>query len=160
MADHPTPEIVDTVATRTIVVAAHNVPADGMAPFFDEAFTAIGAQAVAQNAEITGPAFARHYRPMTTTADLEVGLPVAEPVSPAAPVVASELPAVRVARVVHAGGYDELPDAWQALVAWVADNGYRAHPDAGSWEVYVTEPTPEMDPADLRTELNLAIADD
>lgn len=160
MTEHPTPEIVDSRATATMVVKATDLPVDGMAPFFDEAFTALGAQASAQHAQITGAAFSRQFRPMTTTADLEVGFPIAAPIDPQAPVESGDLPAVRVARVVYAGGFDGLPEAWAALTAWVIDNGYTPHPEAGAWEIYLTEPTPEMDPADLLTELNFAIADD
>jgi hypothetical protein len=30
-------------------------------------------------------------------------------------------------------------------------------PGSVMWELYVTEPTPDIDPADLRTELNLQV---
>lgn len=168
MTEHPgtespgtgTPEIVDSPATATMVVTAHDLPIDGMAPFFDESFTAIGALASKQAVEITGAAFSRHFRPMTTSADLEVGFPVASPIHPEAPVEAGELPAIRVARLVHAGGYDGLPAAWETLIAWIVEQGLTPHPSVGAWEVYLTEPTADMDPAELRTELNYALAED
>jgi len=61
------------------------------------------------------------------------------------------LPAGRVARLVHVGGYDGLGESWGRLGAWIAEQNLA--PGTVIWEVYVTEPNPDMDPADLRTEL-------
>ena len=61
------------------------------------------------------------------------------------------LPAGRVAHVVHAGSYDRLGETWGLLGAWIAEQGLT--PGAELWEVYMTEPTPDMDPSALRTEL-------
>jgi effector-binding domain-containing protein len=60
-----------------------------------------------------------------------------------------------VARLVHAGGYDQLGEAWGRLGAWIAGQGLT--PGADLWEVYVTGPSPDTDPADLRTELFWAV---
>ena len=67
------------------------------------------------------------------------------------------LPGGRVARVVHEGGYDELAGAWDRLGAWMSEHGLSFR--MPFWEVYLTEPSPEMDPADLRTELNHPVGD-
>jgi len=71
--------------------------------------------------------------------------------------VASELPGGEVARAIHAGGYESLGDSWGDLMAWTAEQGRT--PEGRMWEVYVTEPSPETDPATLRTELYLLLAD-
>ena len=67
------------------------------------------------------------------------------------------LPAGRAARLVHHGSYDELGSSWERLARWMRDQ--RLEPAAFFWEVYVTEPSPDMDPADLRTELIWPVAD-
>ena len=57
-----------------------------------------------------------------------------------------------MAKLVHHGGLDGLPEgAWERLAGWIDEKGLA--PGADIWEVYVTEPSPDMDPADLRTEL-------
>jgi effector-binding domain-containing protein len=61
-----------------------------------------------------------------------------------------------VARVVHAGSFDGLSEAWQRLGAWIGEQGLE--PSDDYWEVYLTEPSPDMDPADLRTELNWPVS--
>jgi effector-binding domain-containing protein len=52
---------------------------------------------------------------------------------------------------VHHGSYDQLTAAWAQLEAWMREHDLEPAPS--SWEVYLTEPSPDMDPADLRTQL-------
>ena len=122
-----------------------------VATFFDRSFATLGSALEAQGIAPTGPAFARYAGPPGDTADLEVGFPVEGTVAPEGDVRPGSLPAGRVASLVHAGGYDQLGGSWARLGAWIAEQGLTPGPDL--WEVYVTEPNPEMDPADLRTEL-------
>ena len=62
------------------------------------------------------------------------------------------LPAARVARTVHHGGYEGLPSAWGEFSAWVTAEGLTPRQDL--WECYVNGPESSADPADWRTELN------
>ena len=110
-----------------------------------------------QGVAITGPAFALYHGAPGATADLEAGFPTSGPVETDGDVVASHLPGGRVARLVHEGSFDELGSSWGRLGQWIAAAGLT--PGEDMWEVYVTEPSPDMDPADLRTELNWTIAD-
>jgi effector-binding domain-containing protein len=144
------PQVVDVPTTLTAVIPGV-VPMDQIADFSDRSFTALPSIIGEQGASITGPAFARYYGPPSATADLEVGFPTDREVRPQGDVRAGSLPGGRVARLVHHGGYDGLGSAWQRLGEWIAAQGLT--PADVLWEVYVTEPTPEMDPADLRTEL-------
>jgi effector-binding domain-containing protein len=144
------PQVVDVPTTLTAVIAGV-VPMDQIANFFDRSFTALAWTIGEQGASITGPAFARYHGPPSATADLEVGFPTDRELRPQGDVRAGSLPGGRVARVVHHGGYDGLGAAWQRLAEWIAAQGLT--PTQALWEVYVTEPSPDMDPADLRTEL-------
>ena len=99
-----------------------------------------------------GPAFALYHGTPGAVADLEVGFPTTGNVEAEGDVVAGALPGGRVARLVHEGSFDQLGSSWQRLADWIAAQGL--HPGTELWEVYVTEPSPDMDPADLRTELN------
>ena len=40
--------------------------------------------------------------------------------------------------------------------SWIDEHGFAAGETL--WEVYITEPSPDMDPSELRTELNWALA--
>jgi len=148
---------VVTVEPATTAVIRRVVATDRIGEFFDGAFRSIAATATGQAAGIAGPAFALYHGMPADTVDLEVGFPTVRPVQPVGEVTAGSLPGGRVARAVHAGGYDGLGAAWQQLGAWIGEQG--GAPGAVFWEVYVTEPNPQMDPADLRTELNWLLAD-
>lgn len=143
-------DLVNLTETTTAVI--HGVvPMAEIADFFDSSFSELANVLDGQGIAPTGPAFARYAGPPRETADLEVGFPIQGSMSPEGQVHPSSLPAGRVARLVHAGGYDQLGAAWNRLGAWIVEQGLTLGADL--WEIYVTEPNPEMDPADLRTEL-------
>jgi effector-binding domain-containing protein len=151
----PEPTVVDVDATTTAVIAAV-VPMADMAAFFDSTFSTIGPVLAGQGVTPVGPAFAAYHGAPGEEADLEAGFPIGAPLRGVGDVQPSALPAGRVARVVHAGGYDGLGDAWARLHGWLGSQGLT--PGELLVEVYVTEPTPDMDPATLRTELNWYLA--
>ncbi len=146
-----------TVPEVTTAVVSGSLPVRDLPGFFDSSFGKLVETVSAQQMGIAGPAFALYQRPPTDTADLEVGFATDRAVQPEGDVVSSALPAGRVARMVHAGAFDGLPGAWRRLQSWIEEQGLT--PTSPVWEVYVTEPRPDMDPRDLRTELNWPLAD-
>jgi AraC family transcriptional regulator len=99
---------------------------------------------------VGGP-FARYFVFGERSVDLEAGFPVERPVAPGGRVVPGELPGGEAAVLVHHGPYDELPRAHEVLGAWVKKRGRVA---AGApWEVYVTDPGEEPDPARWQTDV-------
>ena len=154
-APHPTPDLVDLTPATTAVIAGV-VPMAEIADFFDRSFGALAPAIAAQDVAVLGPAFARYHGQPTYTVDLEVGFPTDRPVTTDGDVHASDLPGGRVATLVHHGAFDQLGESWGRLAAWIAEQGHV--PTADIWEVYVTEPSPDMDPADLVTELYWSLA--
>jgi effector-binding domain-containing protein len=148
------PEVVDMPAQVTAVVRGR-VRMEELPAFFDRSFGRLGQVLAAQGVAPTGAAFARYHGPPGADADLEVGFPTSAEVRPDGDVGPGSLPGGRVARATHLGSFDGLGQAWGELFAWVGAQGFDA--DNTMWEVYVTEPSPEMDPADLRTDLFLAL---
>jgi effector-binding domain-containing protein len=151
----PEPTVVTVEPVRTAVIRGE-VPMDGLPGFYDASFGTLAAVVGEQDAGVTGPAFGLYHRLPTDTVDLEVGFPTQRAVEPSGDVHASSLPGGRVARVVHAGSFDGLVGAWERLQGWIAAQGLTA--GESFWEVYLTEPSPDMDPADLRTELNWPVS--
>lgn len=137
--------------TTAVIRGVVTVNRPELSSFFDRAFRRLPATIAAQGVRMTGPAFSLHRRPPAETMDLEVGFPTDQPITPAGEVVPSSLPGGRVARVVHYGSYDGLSDSWEQLRRWIEDNGFRTRPLM--WEFYLTEPSPTVNPDDLRTEL-------
>jgi hypothetical protein len=175
--------VVEPVVTA---VVRGVVPMAGLRDFFDSSFRALGGTLARQQVAVLGPAFGLYHRPPGETVDLEVGFPTdravrtdgpevsvesqeperpdesqrpedrGAPERPRGKVAVSALPAARVARTVHHGSFDGLAASWESLFAWVRAQGLT--PGPVMWEVYVTEPTPEMSPDDLRTELNCVVS--
>lgn len=148
-ADH-SPEIHE-LDEQPVAIVAGRVTAAELPAFFDRSFTELFPALAEQGAEIVGAAFARYHGMPGEMVDLEVGVPTARPVAPSGSVVAGVLPAGRVATVVHAGSFEALGETWGQLATWIGEQGER--PSETMWEVYLTEPSPDMDPDDLRTQL-------
>lgn len=148
------PRLLDTEEVITAVVHGRVAPAR-ITEFYDSSFGLLPAAITAGGAVITGPAFCRYGSISEDAMELEVGFPVDRKIDPDGAVVSGSLPAGRIARFVHHGAFDGLTAAWDRLHTWVTAQGLT--PGAAQWEVYLTEPNPQMDPADLRTELNWAV---
>ncbi len=149
------PELATVPARITAVVAGRQVPMEELPAFFDRSFGLLAETLGQQGVAPESAAFALYRGAPSATVDVEVGFVTPRAIEPAGEVVPGELPAGRVARVVHHGSYDGLADAWSRLLAWIGEQGL-TH-DLPFWEVYLTEPSPDMDPADLRTELNWTV---
>ena len=84
---------------------------------------------------------------------VEVGVELLQPCSLIGRVVASSLPAGRVAMTVHRGAYTGLAAAHEAVVDWCTEHGLRL---AGPrWEVYGPH---SDDPAEVWTEISWLLA--
>lgn len=151
----PEPELVHLVPATTAVIRGV-ITMTQLRDFFDTSFRALAQTLAAQRVEPSSPAFALYHH-MGDTIDLELGFATDRAVEPDGDVVPGVLPGGRIARLTHLGSYDQLGSSWQHLDSWVRAQGLT--PRAGFWETYVTQPTPEMDPRDLRTELHQPIAD-
>ena len=150
-SSRPEPALVDVEEVATTVIRGI-VDMGELAAFFDASLSRLAAAVAAQGVAVVGPAFALYHGAPGAVADLEVGFPTEGTVEVDGDMVASVLPGGRVARLVHEGSFDQLGSSWGRLAGWIAAEGLS--PGADLWEVYVTEPSPAMDPADLRTELN------
>lgn len=141
--EQPTAVVTGTVATSEL------------RNFFDRAFGELS-RVMAEGAfEPSGPPLALYRGVPAETVHLEVGFPVHGEPAPSGAVLASGLPAARVVTCVHRGGYESLGESWQRLADWADRQGL----PLGDlmWEVYVTDPKPGDDPADMVTQLYWAL---
>jgi effector-binding domain-containing protein len=153
---NPEPELVTTEAVTTAAIR-RTVPMSELVGFYDFAYRTLVDTLARQGIAPAGPAIGLYHGAPTETADVEAAFPTARPIEADGDVVASIVPAGRVARVVHRGAYDALGESWERLHSWAVAQGLQ--PGSVMWEVYVTEPSPDMDPAELRTELDLLVND-
>ncbi|WGW12138.1 GyrI-like domain-containing protein [Saxibacter everestensis] len=150
------PELI-TADQETTAVVRGVVRMSELRGFFDHSFQALPVAISAQDVAIMSPAFAFYHQPPGETADLEVGFITDRAIQPDGDVAAGSIPGGRVARLVHLGGYEGLGASWERLNSWIREQGLT--PGQTIWEYYVTEPTPDMDPSELRTELNWSVED-
>lgn len=141
----------------TTAVVRGVVPMAGLRDFFDASFGVLARVVEAQRITTLSPAFGLYHGSPGETLDLEVGFVTDRTVRPEAGAVAGSLPGGRVARLTHFGSFDGLGSSWERLRSWIRARGLSAGEDR--WETYVTRPSPDMDPRDLRTELNWPVTD-
>ena len=154
-------------AVPTAVVRADDIAMDDLTGLFDKAFSVLFPALGAAGISPAGAAFALYPRFSEdwSRCDIEVGVPLDAPLPGTVPaplsdgsaieIEPSELPAGRVASALYEGGYDGLGQAWRELTDALVAAGHT--PAMPCWEVYLTEPTPDADPADMRTGLNTRV---
>ena len=152
-------EIIDVPSTPLAAIQFTEYSLQQMDKIMDPAFAALGAAIQAGNISPVGPAVAK-YNSMgedpSAPIDVEVGFPVAGPI-PAGLTVnglnieSRELPEAKVARISYFGAYEGLAGAWQKLTNDFMAEGW--NPLMPCWEFYITMPTPDTDPSQLRTDL-------
>lgn len=156
-APFPSCTVADVPEVPTAVVARTDYPMYEMAALMDGTFSHLGAALAEAGITPIGPALSLHRRMPVDTADLEVGFPVDRPLEGTLTlpngfeVRGSVLPAGRAALTSHVGGYGGLAEAWGAFTEQIGESSERM--SFPFWELYVTEPTPEADPATMRTDL-------
>jgi DNA-binding transcriptional MerR regulator len=159
-AAHTPVHVRDEPAAHTLAVRGEVTEAS-FAAFLDGAYAELGAMVDRLGAAPVGPTGAL-YPPEIADDDaepVEAFVPVGTP--PALPdergrVVVSEVPAARVAVLVHAGGYETIADSYRTLGAWVAHNATPAGLPVR--EIYVVSFDETDDPARFRTEIHWPLA--
>lgn len=116
--------------------------------------------AARQRAGLAGPPFVRYHARAGGAVDVDIGLPVDRAVAGDAErgIAAIELPAGPAIAVDHVGSFDRLPRAHAALAQWARARG---HAVAGpAWEIYLTDPRTEKDPARWRARVFLPLTEE
>lgn len=88
------------------------------------------------------------------TLAIEGGVVVPDGTAGEGEVVASELPAGKVAFMVHVGPYDALQKTYEKMKEFLATKNMK--PGATSWEVYIGDPG-NTKPEELKTEVYMLI---
>jgi DNA-binding transcriptional MerR regulator len=159
-AAHTPVHVRDEPAAHTLAVRGE-VTESSFAAFLDGAYAELRAIVERLRTAPVGPTGAL-YPPEIADDDAEpveafvpVGMPMALP-GERGRVVVSEVPAARVAVLVHSGGYETIADSYRTLGAWVAHNATPAGLPVR--EIYVVSFDETDDPARFRTEIHWPLA--
>ncbi len=121
-------------------------------------FEALYTGLVKQGAKPAGPASAiwHDMEHKEQEWDAEVVVAVTQAVSAGGEVQMVQLPGTEMACTIHSGSYEDLPQAYQALMSWIESNGYQI--TAGMREIYHRGPGPEpTDPSSYVTEIQVPV---
>lgn len=141
------------VTDQPMISVRGHTPLAGISAFLGQAFGEEFGLLARLGVRPAGPPFSIYHDPdfREDDVDVEVGVPVAEPVAGQGRVSPGTLPAGMVACTLHAGPYEEIGGAYRALAAWMQERG---HESAGApREVYLVGMGEATVPADLRTEV-------
>ncbi|HEY8523325.1 MAG TPA: MerR family transcriptional regulator [Acidimicrobiales bacterium] len=158
-SEHTPVHVRRTPAHHTLAVRGEVTAAD-FAAFLGDAYGRIGAVLGRLGLEAAGPSGALYPPeiPDDGPEPVEAFVPIAAPAAlpdDRGPVTLGEVPAARVAVVVHAGPYETIDETYRLLGAWV---GRHARP-AGTpvREVYLVSYGEAADPEQFRTEIHWPI---
>lgn len=142
---------IETMEEQPTLVMWGKVAVQDMPQFLGRAFHAAAAHAETIGAEICGRPFAR-YRSLDAEHrqfEVEAGFPVRGDLVGSEAVDVSSLPAGPAAVAVHLGPYEAMVPTYDAVLRFLDDQ--RAEPLGPAWEVYLSDPDKEPDPATWRT---------
>ena len=100
----------------------------------DDRLRALSRYLQQSGAQLAGPPFVRYHTFTQTETDLELGVPVAEPVDGEGRIAAGELAGGPAITTWHIGAHDTLAEAYARLQAWL--NEHSREPAGAAWEVY------------------------
>jgi effector-binding domain-containing protein len=123
--------------------------------FFGRALPRVLAALEAQHLVPSGEPFAYYHGMPNGTVDVEAGFPVRGAFVPAGDVIRSELPPGRVVTGLHRGPYEKLAETYAQMSGWAAQQGLTLADSL--WEVYLTDPEREPDPAQWQTRVFLEV---
>jgi effector-binding domain-containing protein len=155
-------EIRDEPPRRTAVVHA-SLPQGELPAFMGRAFGTIFHAVTAAGFIPAGAPFTRYFGFGPDRIECEAGVAIAQPpgmpersFDGAGEVQPGELPPGPVAVGWHVGPFDTIAQTYGQLLAWVGEQG--REPSGAMWEVYMTDPGAEPDPAKWRTQIFVPLA--
>ena len=147
-------EIKDLEQRYVATIRTTTTP-DRIGETFRELLPEVMAQLTEAGVQPPNPPFGIYHTYTKDEVDLEVGVPLPQPIPTEGRVVGRELPATKAAVTWHLGPYGAIGQAFRAVEAWLAEQG--KEPTGPPWEVYWTGPGEEQDSARWRTEVGYPI---
>jgi AraC-like DNA-binding protein/effector-binding domain-containing protein len=142
---------VRTLSPQPALIIRSRIPRSAIAATIGQSLGRIVPYAIGAGGALAGQPFARYPEFGIGMITIEVGMPLAAPITGKDDIEAFTLPAGRAAVAMHGGSYEQLPDSYAALELWIAEQ--KLAPASAPWEVYVSDPADHPDPADWRTEI-------
>jgi len=124
---------------------------DGLPAWLGQTFDKVIAYLKSHDAYPVGPPFARYFKRPDGLFEVSAGFPVRVPPEGDGDVQAMTLPAGPAATTMHYGPYNEMVPGYQAIDGWIAAQNMA--PFGAPWEIYLSDPGTQPDPASWRTQI-------
>src|SRR5262249_12712291 len=105
-----------------------------LAEIVGDRLSALASYLQQQEVQPAGPPFVRYHTFGEIETDVELGVPVVEPVAGASRIAKGKLPGGTAIATWHFGPHDKLGDAYARVEAWLKD--HHCEPDGAPMEVY------------------------
>jgi len=115
-----------------------------------KAYGAIGQYLAELGEQPTGAPYAAYFTFSMESMDIEIGFPVSGPLPGKDEIESSEIPAGKVARCLYTGPYNKIEPAYNALTAFIEEQGYES--TGVAYEFYLNDPG-EVTPEELLTQI-------
>lgn len=115
-----------------------------------KAYGAIGQYLAELGEQPTGAPYAAYFTFSMESMEIEIGFPVAGPLSGKDQIESGEIPAGKVAQCLYTGPYNKIEPAYNALTAFVEEQGYES--TGVAYEFYLNDPG-EIAPEELLTQI-------
>ena len=142
-------EIVDRPAQPTLSVRGRTNAAD-LPALMGQVFGAVMQYLGEAGQYPTGAPHAAYYNMDMQDLDVEIGFPVAMALPAKGDIQPGEIPAGKAASCLHVGSYQEFKRTYDALAAFIAEQGAEA--TGVAYEVYLSDPG-EVAPEELQTQI-------
>lgn len=138
------------IAAQKAVSIRVAIPSSAIKQKMSEMYGKLYSYLGANNIQPTGVPFAVYYAfdPNGNT-DFEVGIPVGTTVKSSGDIKFKEYPAMKVLAALYVGPYENSGPVYEALMKYAKDN--KLETLAPMWEIYLTDPSKETDPAKYQT---------
>ncbi|MCJ7534509.1 MAG: GyrI-like domain-containing protein [Anaerolineales bacterium] len=115
-----------------------------------KAYGAIGQYLALLGAQPAGAPYAAYFNFDMSHMEVEIGFPVSSNLPGKDEIQSGEVPAGKIARCLYTGPYNKIEPAYNALTAWVEEQGYEA--TGVAYEFYLNDPG-EVAPEELMTQI-------
>jgi effector-binding domain-containing protein len=142
-------ELIDQPPQPTLFIRT-NTSIKELPQALGKAYAAIGEFMAELGEQPAGAAYAAYFNFDMKDIDVEIGFPVASALPGKDPIQSGELPTGKIARCLYQGPYNKIEPAYNALTAWVEEQGYEA--TGVSYEFYLNDPG-DVSPEELLTQV-------
>ena len=144
-------EVKEIEASKVLAIKA-TVKSDQISAKLGELYPRLMNCLNASGIEMTGPPYSKYYSwdPEGETV-MEAGIPVSAVAECEEDIEYIELPACKVVTAMHTGPYDAIGPVYDAIQTYINEKGLTIN--GAVWEVYLTDPATEPDPANYKTQV-------